>query len=130
MTPELAARLRQLIAVGQVRWIRDSVTAAQATGSGRVCMYLTSGESILADAVVLATGYRQLAPLPTWLDDVVRGCGLPIDSRLRPQLDAALRWHPRVRVTGYLAESQIGPLARNLPGARLAGARIAASASD
>jgi len=45
-------------------------------------------------------------------------CGYPI-------VDRDLRWgHPRIFVSGALAELELGPSARNIAGARLAAERI------
>ena len=44
-------------------------------------------------------------------------CGYPI-------VDAALRWHSRVFVSGALAELELGPSSRNIAGARRAAERI------
>ena len=41
---------------------------------------------------------------------------------------AALRWHPRVYVSGPLAELELGPSARNISGARRAAERLVAAA--
>ena len=48
-------------------------------------------------------------------------CGYPI-------VDPSLRWHPGVYVSGPLAELELGPVARNIAGARRAGDRIVAAA--
>lgn len=39
----------------------------------------------------------------------------------------SLKWHDRVFVTGPLSELQIGPIARNIIGARHSGRRITAA---
>ncbi len=39
-------------------------------------------------------------------------------------LDPLLRWHPRIHVMGPLADLEIGPVARNIIGARLAATHI------
>ena len=49
------------------------------------------------------------------------GCGYPV-------VDSSLRWGPGLNATGILAELEIGPVARNILGARLAGERLAAVA--
>jgi hypothetical protein len=47
----------------------------------------------------------------------VTACGYPI-------VDQGLRWHEGIYVTGALAELEIGLVARNIIGARLAGERL------
>jgi len=47
-------------------------------------------------------------------------CGYPI-------VDSLLRWHPQIHVSGPLAELEIGPVSRNIVGARLAALRLLGS---
>ncbi len=44
-------------------------------------------------------------------------CGYPI-------VDTSLRWHPRVHVSGPLAELELGPTSRNIAGARRAAEKL------
>jgi hypothetical protein len=50
------------------------------------------------------------------------------DANVSPErlriVDPNLRWHPRVFVSGPLAELELGPVSRNIAGARRAGDRI------
>ena len=57
------------------------------------------------------------------LDEFIHDHGLPAAPCGYPIVDRCLRWHPRLFVTGALAELEIGPVARNIIGARLAGDR-------
>ena len=50
-------------------------------------------------------------------------CGYPV-------VEPDLRWHPRIYVTGPLAELELGPASRNISGARRAADRIVASLHD
>ena len=63
-----------------------------------------------------------------WLDDAIETYGLPCAECGYPIVDRGLRWHPRILVTGPLAELEIGPVSRNHSGAMRAGDRIAAVA--
>jgi len=58
------------------------------------------------------------------VDELVHSARLPCASCGYPIVDQALRWHPRVHVSGPLAELELGPSARNIAGARRAGDRI------
>jgi hypothetical protein len=53
----------------------------------------------------------------------------PFAARGYPIVDKALRWHPRIHVTGPLAELELGPAARNIVGARMTAERLIAHAS-
>ena len=86
------------------------------------------GRSIVVDRVLLATGFPSRRPGEGWLDEAIEAHGLPCAECGYPIVDRGLRWHPRVLVTGALAELEIGPVSRNLSGAMRAGERIAAVA--
>ena len=55
-------------------------------------------------------------------------CRLQENQILAPIVDSALRWHPRIHVSGPLAELELGPASRNIAGARLAGTRLVEAA--
>jgi hypothetical protein len=57
----------------------------------------------------------------------VAECGLPLAPCGYPVLDQRLCWAPGLYVSGPLAELEIGPVAQNLLGARLAGERLDAA---
>ena len=62
------------------------------------------------------------------VDDLITSASLPCASCGYPIVDESLRWHPGVYVSGPLAELELGPVSRNIAGARRAGDRIAAAA--
>ncbi|ANU09535.1 hypothetical protein A1A1_15873 [Planococcus antarcticus DSM 14505] len=74
--------------------------------------------------VLLATGFIPTLPGQEWLTPVIKkhqlkcaDCGYPIISE-------TLQWGPNLYVMGALAELEIGPIARNISGARQAAERI------
>ena len=84
-----------------------------------------SGDARLAvDRILLATGFETRRPGGALLDNLIESASLPCASCGYPVVDTALRWHPRVWVAGPLAELELGPLARNIAGARRAGDRL------
>ena len=72
---------------------------------------------------MLATGFAPDRP-GAWLDGVSERLGLPLSACGYPIVDRALRWHPRIHVSGALAELELGPAARNIAGARMASERL------
>jgi pyruvate/2-oxoglutarate dehydrogenase complex dihydrolipoamide dehydrogenase (E3) component len=118
MPARVAARLARALRRGRLRVHVGEVVRREASG----VLVLDDGRELVADRVATATGFapashmRVLAHLQ---DGLAAGCdeGLPI-------LDAALRWHPRVHVSGALAQLQLGPLAATIAGARLAAQRL------
>ena len=58
------------------------------------------------------------------IDELIESASLPCAQCGYPIVDSALRWHPQIHVTGPLAELELGPVSRNIAGARWAGDRI------
>ena len=103
---------------------QGEVTSATVREDGRRCLTLSDGNEILVDQVLLATGFAKDRPGGELIDSLVES-GLPVSEfDGYPVVDAALRWHPRIHVSGALAELALGPSARNIAGARLAAERI------
>ncbi|MED3690307.1 FAD/NAD(P)-binding protein [Peribacillus butanolivorans] len=74
--------------------------------------------------ILLATGFKSSMPGKDWLLPVIQSydlrcaeCGYPIVSQ-------SLQWGPGLYVTGALAELEMGPISRNISGARQAAERI------
>lgn len=77
--------------------------------------------------LLLATGFKPTLPGREWLTPMIHKhhlqcaeCGYPIVSK-------SLQWGPNLYVIGALAELEIGPIARNISGARQAAERIVSS---
>ena len=83
---------------------------------------------LTADLVLLATSFEAQRPGGAWLDAAVETLGLRCGACGYPVVDAALRWADGLYVTGPLAELELGPVARNIVGARLAAERLARAA--
>jgi cation diffusion facilitator CzcD-associated flavoprotein CzcO len=86
------------------------------------------GRAITTDCVILATGFTQERPGGQWLTQTIADLDLACSACGYPIVDRTLCWHPGLYVTGPLAELEIGPVARNIIGARLAAERIVAGA--
>ncbi len=74
------------------------------------------------------TGFSR-EPDPARRRDLITA-SLPCAQCGYPLVDMELRWHPRVHVSGPLAELELGPVSRNIAGARRAGDRIVASVRE
>ena len=77
--------------------------------------------------MLLATGFEPQRPGGALVDRLAEEHRLPCAACGYPEVDTALRWHPRLFVAGPLAELELGPVARNIAGARRAGERLVAS---
>lgn len=101
---------------GAVRELRDL---------GRVWrVELEDGGALEVERVALATGFEPVRPGGALLDRAIARYALPVAPCGFPRIDPALRWHERLHVSGALAELELGPVARNISGARMAGERL------
>ncbi|ACY15523.1 FAD-dependent oxidoreductase [Haliangium ochraceum] len=127
MPPELAKRLREALRDPRLSVIEDRVVRASVADEAALSLELAREQRTLeVDLVLLATGFSPRRP-GTFLDQAVDSLGLPCAPCGYPLVDPTLRWHPRLRVMGALAELEVGPTARNLSGAREAAKRIVTS---
>ncbi len=111
--------LREAFLEGTIEWHLSEVRDASWTASDGVRLDRWRG-----DAVLLATGFERRRPGGALVDHLVEAHALPCAACGFPVVDRALRWHPRIHVSGPLAELELGPAARNIVGARRAGERI------
>jgi hypothetical protein len=119
---ETAAAFDSLTGSGRARYrVADVRDASWASGRIRL---MTDDGPFCADRIILATGFGPERPGGGLTDRMVAGLGLDTAACGYPILDAAYRWHPRIFVTGALAELRGGPCARNIVGARNAGREI------
>jgi cation diffusion facilitator CzcD-associated flavoprotein CzcO len=128
LPPDVHRRLRQHIHRGRVQSLSGAIETTRRDAEGNLVLTGTMGTHA-TDVVLLATGFRRERPGGALIDKVASELNLPCASCGYPIVDAHLRWHPRIRVTGALAELELGPTARNLVGARAAAERIAGTTS-
>jgi cation diffusion facilitator CzcD-associated flavoprotein CzcO len=125
---DIADRLAIASRDGTVMWRQGEVlrAAPQAAGGARLELDGDRG-AVSVDRVVLATGFARVRPGGEWLDRAIAELGLPTAPCGYPVIDAFLRWHPGIYVSGGLAELQLGPAARSIAGARRAARVLAVS---
>lgn len=125
LPPEVAQALNQAIQSGNVRQRFGEVISAAQRPDGTLQLVLDDGGgALIADHVLLATGFRPERPGGVWLTDAIVDHDLPTATCGYPIVDRQLCWSEGLYVTGALAELEIGPAARNIVGARLAGERL------
>ncbi len=125
--PNMARSIRRAIARDRIQWHEEEVKGFETHGSG---LKATVGaDTVLGvDRILLATGFATRRPGGSMVDDLIESAALPCASCGYPIVDASLRWHPGIYVSGPLAELEIGPVSRNIAGARRAGDRLVAAA--
>ena len=117
------APLRRAIRRDRIKWHEGEVNQVVADHDG-LKVGLLPGDELIVDRILLATGFASRRPGGSLVDDLVASATLPCASCGYPIVDSSLRWHPRVYVSGPLAELELGPVSRNIAGARRAGERI------
>jgi hypothetical protein len=149
VTAEEQSRLRTAVRSGRVELVFGEVERLEsAEGGGGAGPYRLSvrscpnpggepgstggpevgGETLRFDVagVLLATGLAAGGGACPWIHPVAEGLGLPLDAGGIPRVDRGLWWGERIFVTGTLADLELGPVAGNIAGARMAGMRLLA----
>jgi glycine/D-amino acid oxidase-like deaminating enzyme len=126
MPQDVAHSLERATRAGMLRIERGEVRQGVLRPDGIVELSLP-GQTLHADQVILATGFDGQRPGGAWLDQVIAANELPVAPCGYPVVTPGLQWAPGLYVTGALAELELGPVARNIAGARHAGERLAAA---
>ena len=124
--PDVWRALRRGFNDQRISWHQCTIQDVHATESG-LNIQLSKGGSFTVDRILLATGFSSKRPGGKMIDELVLSAKLPCSSCGYPIVDEALRWHPRVHVSGPLAELELGPSSRNIAGARRAADRLVKS---
>ncbi|KPB03296.1 FAD/NAD(P)-binding protein [Bacillus sp. CHD6a] len=85
-----------------------------------VQLLLENGDTITGRSIIMATGFEQGLPGREWLEPVIKQENLPCAKCGYPIVNHMLEWAPNLYVSGALAELEVGPIARNISGARVA----------
>ena len=121
--PDVNRALRRAIRREALVWHESEIDGLEVAETG-LTMRLGSGEVLEAERVLLATGFASRRPGGALIDTLVESAALPCASCGYPIVDETLRWHPRLYVSGPLAELELGPSSRNISGARRAADRL------
>jgi glycine/D-amino acid oxidase-like deaminating enzyme len=129
MPSDVAAELRKAVEHGLLRLQQDEVAAARYVPSmaKTIELLLKSRATLSAEQVILATGFDTVRPGGAWLEQAILEYTFPLASDGYPIPDQTLCWSPRLYVSGALAELEVGPVARNIIGVKLAAERIGAA---
>ncbi|KUP08877.1 hypothetical protein Q73_04280 [Bacillus coahuilensis m2-6] len=120
---ELNQKIQRLQEEKKVHVVTDEVQSANQL-SNKVKLKMREGKSLQARTVILATGFESRAMSQSWLKELIEEerlqcarCGYPI-------VNESLEWCRHLYVLGPLAELELGPVSRNISGARKAAERI------
>jgi hypothetical protein len=81
---------------------------------------LCAGSPLACDNFVLATGFQKTRPGGSLVKELINELHLPTSTCGFPLTDPDLQWAEGLFVTGGLAELTLGPVSRNITGARSA----------
>ena len=115
--------LRRAFKNGSVQWYQDQVKAIDYENL-KYELKTDLGSKIKVDRILLATGFTTTRPGGEMIDRLVESAALPCASCGYPVVDDSLRWQKNIYVSGPLAELEIGPVSRNIAGARRSAERI------
>jgi hypothetical protein len=121
--PDVHRALRRAMAGDQLRWYEGEVTGLT-VWRDEIQLRLATGAVLEVERVLLATGFASSRPGGAMVDELIASASLPCARCGYPVVDSALRWHPRIHVSGPLAELELGPASRNIAGAQRAGDRL------
>lgn len=119
ITPETWEELERAVQAGTVRCLQTEVERVTDTR-----LKLSDGSWLPYSQVTLATGFALRRPGGDLVDRLVASLDLPVGPCGFPLLTPDLQWRERLYVSGGLAELSLGPVARNISGAREAALRI------
>ncbi|WP_238532163.1 hypothetical protein [Planococcus antarcticus] len=92
---------------------------------GTIKLYNKSSQLLQeSGTVLLATGFQAMLPGKEWLAPAIEDNHLKCANCGYPIVAENLQWGQSLYVMGALAELEIGPIARNISGARQAAERI------
>lgn len=123
MAQEIYDAVHMAIDEEGLAFVQSSIELADVEG-GQVHLQTCEGRAIVADTVILATGFCQKRPGGLWLDQSIQKQNLPLAGCGYPVVDETLQWAPSLFVSGPLAELEVGPVAANIIGARMAARKI------
>ncbi len=125
LPPDICVGLKNLICKKQVRFIVDDIEFVRLTKTNRLEIKLRKTSArVAADRIIFATGFATSRPGGDLIDQLISEFGLACAPCGYPIVDSSLQWQPGIFVSGPLAELEIGPVARNIVGARLTAKRL------
>ncbi|GLO68164.1 FAD/NAD(P)-binding protein [Oceanobacillus kimchii] len=123
ITKDVYINIKKQINTGKLHVYNGGVVSAKL--EGQCIQLLTSQDEVLSgDAVLLSTGAEPSLPGREWLKEAIDHIRLPCAPCGFPIVSKSLEWKNGLFVTGALAELEIGPVSRNIAGARKATERI------
>ncbi|WP_221566913.1 lysine N(6)-hydroxylase/L-ornithine N(5)-oxygenase family protein [Alkalihalobacillus sp. TS-13] len=126
ITQYLFHKQKHLERKGHLKTITGEVRKCSLDEHSRLLLHLENGERLEASRIILATGVEGSLPGKEWLDETIEKHGLKCSNCGFPIVSPELEWGKGLHVAGALGELEIGPVSRNISGARRIAERLAA----
>ncbi|MGM0846261.1 MAG: FAD/NAD(P)-binding protein [Bacillota bacterium] len=123
ITSELNVKIAKLVRSEALKIVDGEVSSAHRNSTG-VTLNLMDESQVNVQSVILATGFHPAMPEQDWLKKLILQQNLQCANCGYPIVKPTLEWCPHLYVSGPLAELEIGPVSRNISGARKAAERI------
>ena len=111
--------LDKAVALNQLTLITDDITDAKCKNG--VAVLIGQHGRYNCQRIILATGFMENRPDGGFINQAIEEFNLKTAACGFPVITPSLQWHDRIFVTGPLSELHIGPVARNIVGARHSG---------
>lgn len=127
--PDVATAFRSAVDQGRIALkIGEVIRASRENSTPAVSLAVVGRDGattgiIKGDCVVLATGFQPGPPASALVASTAEDFGAPVAPDGYPMPDRTLRWADCIRLTGELADLELGPPSKNIIGAHHA-ARI------
>ena len=119
LPPDVFARMTAALAAGDIAWRRGHVVSKDDDG-----LVFDDGRRLDADRVILATGFENHARPDSLLGATIDALNLRCDRDGHVFINDDLEAAPGLHLLGRPASLQLGPMAGNIKGARLAAIRL------
>ncbi len=128
VSEDIKHALDKAAAQNRLIMVTDDITDAKSKNDGAILI----GQQGRYDcqSIVLATGFTEKRPDGGFIKQAINEFKLKTATCGFPIINPSLQWHERIFVTGPLSELQIGPVARNIVGARHSSKRLLAALSE
>ncbi|WP_080875811.1 FAD/NAD(P)-binding protein [Oceanobacillus timonensis] len=124
VTRDLYLKLLQQERTGRLDMYTGCIQEWIENADGTMQLVMEDQEKLKGSTIMLATGSSVAMPGKEWLDPVIKHMHLPCAPCGFPIVTKELEWKNGLFVAGALAELEIGPVSRNIAGARKAAERI------
>lgn len=125
LPPDVLTRITTALGAGQLAWQRAQIADHQNDQ-----LTFEDGRTLTAERVILASGFEPGPSQDSLLGRCLEPLGLTTDGNGHVMINDALEAASGLHLAGRPASLQLGPMAGNLKGARMAGQRLARVAAD